>query len=113
MESVLRDACDTCHRRKIRCPTEAVGACSNCRKSGQVCVYSPRSEMGRPRRKRGEKQGHASRGTASGGRSRKNPKESQEGAVSVNESRPVQWTEEFGNEGGDIDTSLQVLPENP
>lgn len=47
---VLREACDACHRRKMRCPAEGVGACLNCRRTGQVCQSSPRSEMGRPRR---------------------------------------------------------------
>ncbi|KAK4118272.1 hypothetical protein N657DRAFT_403505 [Parathielavia appendiculata] len=46
---VLRDACDACHRRKMRCPSEGAGACANCRRTGQVCQFSPRSEMGRPR----------------------------------------------------------------
>lgn len=57
MEPVLREACDTCHRRKMRCPPAGVGACVNCRKSGQVCTYSPRSDMGRPRGDGGERQG--------------------------------------------------------
>ncbi|KAM7215802.1 hypothetical protein V8F06_008825 [Rhypophila decipiens] len=47
--AVLRDACDACHARKTRCPSEGVGACGNCRRTGQVCQFSPRSEMGRPR----------------------------------------------------------------
>ncbi|KAM7204960.1 hypothetical protein V8F33_001201 [Rhypophila sp. PSN 637] len=47
--AVLRDACDACHARKTRCPSEGVGACGNCRRTGQVCQFSPRSEMGRPK----------------------------------------------------------------
>ena len=49
MAAVLRDACDACHKRKMRCPPDGVGACLNCRRTGQVCQYSPRCEMGRPR----------------------------------------------------------------
>ena len=45
-----RDACDACHYRKIRCPFAGPGACSNCQNSGRVCVFSPRDEMGRPKK---------------------------------------------------------------
>lgn len=47
--NVLRDVCDACHGRKMRCPSEGVGVCVNCRRTGQVCQFSPRSEMGRHR----------------------------------------------------------------
>ncbi|GJC99434.1 C6 zinc finger domain protein [Colletotrichum higginsianum IMI 349063] len=49
METVLRNACDACHKLKTKCPSEGAGACANCRRKGQICKYSPRSEMGRPR----------------------------------------------------------------
>ena len=49
METVLREACDNCHRRKTRCPSDGGGPCTNCRASGQVCTFSPRSRIGRPR----------------------------------------------------------------
>jgi len=45
-----REACDACHNRKIRCPFVGPGACSNCQNTGQVCVFSPRDEMGRPKK---------------------------------------------------------------
>ncbi|KAI1100337.1 hypothetical protein F4804DRAFT_336348 [Jackrogersella minutella] len=60
METVFREACDACHRRKMRCPHEGVGACANCRRTGQICQFSPRDEMGRPRFKpRGSKKTRA------------------------------------------------------
>ncbi len=45
-----RDACDACHYRKIRCPFTGPGACSNCQTFGRVCAFSPKDEMGRPKR---------------------------------------------------------------
>ncbi|KAL6720036.1 hypothetical protein ACLMJK_001957 [Lecanora helva] len=45
-----RDACDACHYRKIRCILTSPGACSNCQNSGRVCAFSPRDEMGRPKK---------------------------------------------------------------
>ncbi|OAQ57616.2 fungal zn(2)-Cys(6) binuclear cluster domain-containing protein [Pochonia chlamydosporia 170] len=61
MEVVLREACDNCHRRKTRCISRRHGACANCRDSGQVCTYSPRNQMGRPRQRSGT--GHQGRKT--------------------------------------------------
>ncbi|KAF6798269.1 hypothetical protein CSOJ01_12701 [Colletotrichum sojae] len=55
METVLRDACDNCHRKKSRCHSEGSGACVDCRQTGQACVFSPRRQMGRPRREPGQK----------------------------------------------------------
>ncbi|TQW02594.1 fungal zn(2)-Cys(6) binuclear cluster domain-containing protein [Cordyceps javanica] len=52
---VLRDACDSCHRRKTRCISRGRGACANCWDGGQVCIYSPRNPMGRPSRQQGRK----------------------------------------------------------
>lgn len=49
METVLREACDNCHRRKTRCPTDGGGPCTNCRANGQVCTFNPRNRTGRPR----------------------------------------------------------------
>lgn len=45
---VLRNACDNCHQRKMRCLSEADGPCMNCKSRGKSCTYSPRSQMGRP-----------------------------------------------------------------
>ncbi|KAI1395032.1 hypothetical protein F4819DRAFT_221155 [Hypoxylon fuscum] len=59
MDVVLRDACDNCHRRKTRCPLKGYGACENCRKGGQACVFSPRSLMGRPKQERQRKRASA------------------------------------------------------
>ena len=50
-----RDACDACHYRKIRCPFTSPGACSNCQRFGRVCAFSPRDEMGRPKRSTAKK----------------------------------------------------------
>ena len=50
-----RDACDACHYRKIRCPFTGPGACSNCQSFGRVCSFSPRNEMGRPKRSTAKK----------------------------------------------------------
>lgn len=49
METVFWEACDNCHHRKTRCPLNGTGACENCRRTGQACVFSPRNTMGRPR----------------------------------------------------------------
>ncbi len=46
----LREACDSCHRRKTRCISRGHGACASCWDSGQVCIYSPKNPMGRPSR---------------------------------------------------------------
>ena len=61
VEPVLRDACDVCHRRKTRCLTQGTGACVACRTSGRTCVFSPRSNMGRPRRGAAPEGGRPSR----------------------------------------------------
>ena len=50
-----RDACDACHYRKIRCPFTGPGACSNCQSFGRVCAFSPRDEMGRPKKSTAKK----------------------------------------------------------
>ena len=50
-----RDACDACHYRKIRCPFTGPGACTNCQRFGRVCAFSPRDEMGRPKRSTAKK----------------------------------------------------------
>lgn len=59
MEQKHREACDACHDRKIQCPSKGPGACSNCQTTGRICVFSPREEMGRPRKagKRKERDG--------------------------------------------------------
>lgn len=45
-----RDACDQCHIRKIKCISDQKGACFGCRHNARRCVFSPRDEMGRPKR---------------------------------------------------------------
>ena len=50
-----REACDACHYRKIRCPFTGPGACSNCQSFGRVCAFSPRDEMGRPKKSTAKK----------------------------------------------------------
>ncbi|KAN0081815.1 hypothetical protein V8E54_003113 [Elaphomyces granulatus] len=45
----FREACEECHRRKIRCVSNN-GACQYCVLSGRDCIFRPRSVMGRPRK---------------------------------------------------------------
>ncbi|KAI4101560.1 MAG: hypothetical protein L6R37_004886 [Teloschistes peruensis] len=52
-----REACDECHRRKIRC-LNGTGACLKCQATGHTCTFSPRKGMGRPKngeRKKGRR----------------------------------------------------------
>lgn len=56
MNSVLRTACDNCHRRKTRCTVVIDNVCQHCRHQGHACVFSPRSSMGRPRRQQQQQQ---------------------------------------------------------
>ena len=38
----LRQACDRCHDKKLRCPKlPGVSSCSRCAKAGAPCIYSP------------------------------------------------------------------------
>ncbi|KAF9876733.1 C6 zinc finger domain protein [Colletotrichum karsti] len=50
----LRQACDTCHFKKIRClrVPEAGndGPCKRCSREGIACVFSPASKTGRPKK---------------------------------------------------------------
>ncbi|KAE8441692.1 hypothetical protein EG329_004565 [Mollisiaceae sp. DMI_Dod_QoI] len=47
----VRDACESCHMRKIRCLLEPGStACQNCSISGSSCLFAPRAKAGRPRR---------------------------------------------------------------
>lgn len=48
MEQKLRDACDACHIKKVKCASNGIGACYNCRINSTSCTYSPRDQMGRP-----------------------------------------------------------------
>ncbi|POR32682.1 Uncharacterized protein TPAR_07103 [Tolypocladium paradoxum] len=57
MSAVLRNACDYCHRRKMRCTSAGGGACAYCRQNGQACTFSLRSHMGRPRRRSAQQLG--------------------------------------------------------
>ncbi|KAK2612052.1 hypothetical protein QQS21_001901 [Conoideocrella luteorostrata] len=49
-QSHVRNACDACHKRKIRChmPSEG-GSCLNCLSKGLRCYFLPRHKSGRPR----------------------------------------------------------------
>ncbi|KAF6790323.1 C6 transcription factor [Colletotrichum sojae] len=73
METVLRDACDNCHRKKNRCQSEGSGAFVDCRQTGQTCVYPPGRQMGRPWCKRpGQERAKASNLTSTTELRRKN-----------------------------------------
>ena len=45
------NACDECRARKLKCSGELTG-CARCRADRVACRYSPRKQMGRPRKKR-------------------------------------------------------------
>ena len=45
------NACDECRTRKLKCSGELTG-CSRCKTDRAACIYSPRKQMGRPRKKR-------------------------------------------------------------
>ena len=47
----IRDTCDECHARKIRC-VSAINGCVACHKYGRRCLYGRRMKMGRPRTRR-------------------------------------------------------------
>lgn len=47
---VVRNACDACHTRKIRCETpQGGGPCLNCQSKDLSCYFLPRYKSGRPR----------------------------------------------------------------
>lgn len=48
---VVRDSCDECHSRKVRC-IASTNSCQACCQYGRRCVFSARSKMGRPRTRR-------------------------------------------------------------
>lgn len=48
---LIRDACNTCWRKKIKCTGEK--PCSRCKRAGVDCSYSTRAETGRRWRKGG------------------------------------------------------------
>ncbi|EFW19034.1 conserved hypothetical protein [Coccidioides posadasii str. Silveira] len=49
-QSHVRNACDACHKRKIRCIVSRNGGpCHNCRSRGLSCYFLPRYRSGRPR----------------------------------------------------------------
>jgi hypothetical protein len=50
-----RVACDECSQRKVRCTSDGPGACHNCILWGEPCTYSPKIPVGRPRKRRPEK----------------------------------------------------------
>ena len=80
-----RDACDACHYRKIRCPFAGPGACSNCQSSGRVCVFSPRDEMGRPK-KCAPKKGARKRSTTKNSP----PKKQEEPEIPIQPIQPIE-----------------------
>ncbi|KAI0429013.1 hypothetical protein F5Y09DRAFT_357271 [Xylaria sp. FL1042] len=48
--SAVRNACDPCHRRKIRCTTSRNGGpCLHCKSRGLSCYFLPQYRSGRPR----------------------------------------------------------------
>lgn len=47
----IRDTCDECHARKIRC-VSAINGCVACHQYGRRCLYGRRMKMGRPRTRR-------------------------------------------------------------
>ena len=49
------NACDECRARKLKCSGEPTG-CSRCVADGVACLYSPRKQMGRPRKRRREEE---------------------------------------------------------
>lgn len=49
-QSHIRNACDACHKRKIRCiMSRSGGSCHNCKSRGLSCYFLPRYKSGRPR----------------------------------------------------------------
>jgi hypothetical protein len=47
----VRDACESCHKRKIRCLLDPGStACRSCSVTGTSCLFAPRAKAGRPRR---------------------------------------------------------------
>ena len=51
--SKVLNACDECRARKLKCSGEPTG-CARCITDGILCNYSPRKQMGRPRKRRRE-----------------------------------------------------------
>ena len=49
--SKILNACDECRVRKLKCSGEPTG-CARCLEDGVQCHYSPRKQMGRPRKRR-------------------------------------------------------------
>jgi hypothetical protein len=45
----VRDACEECHSRKIKCQTTKAGACRACQNNGRLCFFLPRNKSGRPK----------------------------------------------------------------
>ena len=50
-DKALNEACDECRARKLKCSGESRG-CSRCMTDRTRCHYSPRKQMGRPRKRR-------------------------------------------------------------
>ncbi|RMZ79131.1 hypothetical protein DV738_g3495, partial [Chaetothyriales sp. CBS 135597] len=45
----VRDACEECHSRKIKCHATIAGACRACQNNGRLCFFLPRNKSGRPK----------------------------------------------------------------
>lgn len=62
----VRNACEECHSRKIRCHSTSDGGCRACQNSGRLCFFLPRNKSGRPKvgqdRQKGSKQANPSIG---------------------------------------------------
>lgn len=53
----VRDACQNCHRRKIRCHLiPGNSSCQHCSSNGTACLFAPRARAGRPRRSNADTQ---------------------------------------------------------
>jgi len=50
---IHREACDECHHRKVRC-VSGNGACHNCISLHKSCIFSHRTLMGRPRKRKAD-----------------------------------------------------------
>lgn len=45
----VRNACEECHSRKIKCHPTEDGGCRSCQNTGRLCFFLPRNKSGRPK----------------------------------------------------------------
>lgn len=45
----VRNACEECHSRKIKCHPTEDGGCRSCQNNGRLCFFLPRNKSGRPK----------------------------------------------------------------